>query len=90
MPKLVPIGSYGQNQALWAHVFATNGPKTAEARPDWYYRDQIGIRTRPSYRPIRERTSTHVHACKQVPRNIAQYDPGAFFAVGFLNWIFMR
>ena len=23
-----------QNQALWAHVLAKNGPKTAETRPD--------------------------------------------------------
>ena len=26
--------SYGQKQALWAHVWAENGPKTAETRPD--------------------------------------------------------
>jgi hypothetical protein len=29
MPKCGPIGSYGQNQALWVHVWAENGPKTA-------------------------------------------------------------
>ena len=29
MPKCGPIGSYGQNQALWAHIWAENGPKTA-------------------------------------------------------------
>jgi hypothetical protein len=34
MPKLVRIGSYGQNQALRAHAWAKNGPKTAEARPE--------------------------------------------------------
>jgi hypothetical protein len=33
MPKLAPIGSYGQNQALRAHVWAKNGLKTAQARP---------------------------------------------------------
>ena len=32
MPKLVPIGSYGQNQALWAHIWAKNGPRTAAKR----------------------------------------------------------
>ena len=30
MPKCGPIGLCGQNQALWAHVWAENGPKTAE------------------------------------------------------------
>ena len=40
MPKCGSIGSYGQNQALWAHVWAENGPKTARiatglARPDF-------------------------------------------------------
>jgi hypothetical protein len=30
MPKYGPIGSYGQNQAIWALVMAKNGPKTAE------------------------------------------------------------
>ena len=49
MPKYLHIGSYGQNQALWAHVGAKNGPKTADARPDSHYRDRIEIRTRPSY-----------------------------------------
>jgi hypothetical protein len=29
MPKCGVIGSYGRNQALWAHVWAKNGPKTA-------------------------------------------------------------
>ena len=29
MPKCGAIGPYGQNQALWAHVWAENGPKTA-------------------------------------------------------------
>ena len=29
MPKCGAIGSYAQNQALWAHVWAQNGPKTA-------------------------------------------------------------
>jgi hypothetical protein len=28
MPKRGPIGSYGPNQALWAHVWAKNGPET--------------------------------------------------------------
>jgi hypothetical protein len=37
MPKLASIGPHGQKQALWAHVWAKNGPKTAEARPDWHY-----------------------------------------------------
>jgi hypothetical protein len=32
MPKRVPIGSYGQNQALQAHVWAKNGPKTSGKR----------------------------------------------------------
>jgi hypothetical protein len=32
MPKLVRIGSYGQNQALRAHVWAKNGPKTIGKR----------------------------------------------------------
>jgi hypothetical protein len=46
MPKLASIGSYGQNQALRAHVWAKNGPKTAEARAaDWHHRHRIGIRT---------------------------------------------
>ena len=49
MPKCDSIGSYGQKQALWAHVWAENGPKTAETRPDWVYRDRIGVSTRPSY-----------------------------------------
>ena len=49
MPKLASIGSHGQNQALQAHVWVKNGPKTAEARPDWHHRDRIGIRLRPSY-----------------------------------------
>jgi hypothetical protein len=34
MPKCGAIGSYGQNQALWAHVWAKNGPETTEPRPD--------------------------------------------------------
>ena len=49
MPKYLHIGSYGQNQALRAHGWAKIGQKTAEARPDWHYRDWIGIRTRLSY-----------------------------------------
>ena len=49
MPNSRPIGSYGQNQALQAHVWAKNGPRTAETRPDLVYRDGIGIRTRLSY-----------------------------------------
>jgi hypothetical protein len=32
MPKLAPIGSYGQNQVLRAHVWAKNGPRTAAKR----------------------------------------------------------
>jgi hypothetical protein len=49
MPKYLRIGSYGQNQALRAHVWAENGPKTVETRPDSVHRDRIRIRTRPSY-----------------------------------------
>jgi hypothetical protein len=30
MPKYGAIGLYDQNQALWALVWAKNGPKTAE------------------------------------------------------------
>jgi hypothetical protein len=37
MPKLAPIGPYGQNQALRTHAF---GQKTARKRPK---RDRIGI-----------------------------------------------
>jgi hypothetical protein len=32
------IGLYGQNQALRAHVWAENGPKTAETRPNLDFR----------------------------------------------------
>jgi hypothetical protein len=32
MQKLVPIGSYGKSQALRAHVWAKNGPRTAAKR----------------------------------------------------------
>jgi hypothetical protein len=39
MPKCGYIGSYGQNQALQAHVWAENGPQTAETRPDSDQRD---------------------------------------------------
>ena len=49
MPKRGPIGSYGQNQALRAHVWAENGPKTAETRPNLEQRDRILGRVRPSY-----------------------------------------
>jgi hypothetical protein len=49
LPKCVPIGSYDQNQALRAHVWVENGPKTAETRPDSVHRDRIRISTRPSY-----------------------------------------
>jgi hypothetical protein len=30
MPKYVQICLYGQNQALWAHIWAEYGPKMAE------------------------------------------------------------
>jgi hypothetical protein len=32
MPKLVPIGSYGHNQALLAHFWAKNDPRTSGKR----------------------------------------------------------
>ena len=35
MPKCGSIGSYGQNQALWAHVWAENGPKTARTTTEF-------------------------------------------------------
>ena len=46
MQKCVPIGLCGQNHALRAHVWAENGPKTAETRPDLVHRDRIRISTR--------------------------------------------
>jgi hypothetical protein len=60
MPKCVPIGSYGQKQALRAHVWAENGPETTETRPDWVYRDRICISTRPSYGRARRRDRIRV------------------------------
>jgi hypothetical protein len=47
MLKCGAICSYAQNQALWVHVWAENGSKTAETRQD--SRDHIFIRVRPSY-----------------------------------------
>jgi hypothetical protein len=70
MPKLVPIGSYGKNQALRAHLWAVNGPKTAEVRPDSVYRDRIGIRTRPSYPDTETRRSTAVYLFFRFSRKI--------------------
>jgi hypothetical protein len=40
MPKCGVIGLYAQNQALWAHIWAENGPKMARiatelARPNF-------------------------------------------------------
>jgi hypothetical protein len=37
-----------RNVGLKARNLGENGPKTAEARPDWHYRDWIGVRTIPS------------------------------------------
>ena len=42
--------SYAQNQALWGHVWAKNGPKTARTATEFELkRDRILIRVRPSY-----------------------------------------
>jgi hypothetical protein len=35
MPKCGHIGSYGENQALRAHVWAENGPKTARTTTEF-------------------------------------------------------
>ena len=71
MPKCVPIGSYGQNQALRGHVWAENGPRTAETRPDSVDRDRIRIITRPSYVLIYAYARVHARAIEDFFLNLA-------------------
>ena len=59
MPKLLHIGS--SKLGTPGACLGENGPKTAETRPDWVYRDWIGIRTRPSYSYLSREVTTTVH-----------------------------
>ena len=66
MPKCGAIGSCGQNQALRAHVWAKDGPKTARnatgsrlARPNL-------IRIRPSYTFKNLLRATHARARRRM------------------------
>jgi hypothetical protein len=52
MPKCGPIGSYGQNQAIWAHVWDKNGPKTARNATG------LGLATDPN-RKLSQKLKTH-------------------------------
>jgi hypothetical protein len=49
MPKLMSTGSYDQNQALRAHIWAKNGPINGRSATGFGLRNRIRIRTRPSY-----------------------------------------
>jgi hypothetical protein len=54
MLKRGAIGSYCQNQALRAHVWVKDGPKTAETRPDSDQRDLnrklcLNLKTHPGW-----------------------------------------
>jgi hypothetical protein len=51
-------GSYGQIQAIWAHVWAKKGPKTAETRSDSPKLSQIGNSAL---------NSNHAHAGPKMP-----------------------